>query len=97
MIFSQCGCVTVWLQYLFVCGIFLQMHLHGVVWCEANSIPDDVTCATMPRESDGFDPKFTTYLRDLYKECNMVHQCYPDKFQYWSWACMHQVQVGLSL
>ena len=48
-----------------------RVHLHGVVWCEANSIPDDVICATMPRESDGFDPKFTAYLRDLYKECNM--------------------------
>ena len=46
---------------------------------ERNSIPYDVVCATMPRESDGFDPKFTAYLRDLYKECNMVHQCYPDK------------------
>ena len=56
-----------------------RVHLHGVVWCEANSIPDDVVCATMPRESDGFDPKFTAYLRDVYKECNMVHQCYPDK------------------
>ena len=56
-----------------------RVHLHGVVWCEANSIPDDVICATMPRESDGFHPKFTAYLRDLYKECNMVHQCYPDK------------------
>ena len=56
-----------------------RVHLHGVVWCEANGIPDDVICATMPRESDGFDPKSTTYLRDLYKECNMVHQCYPDK------------------
>ena len=56
-----------------------RVHLHGVVWCEANSIPDDVICATMPRESDGFDPKFTAYLRDLYKECDMVHQCYPDK------------------
>ena len=49
------------------------MHLHGVAWCEANSIPDDVISATMLRESDGLDPKFTTYLRELYKECNMLH------------------------
>ena len=33
-----------------------------VVWCEANNIPDDVICATMPRETDGFGPKFTAYL-----------------------------------
>ena len=28
-----------------------RVQLHGVVWCEANSIPDNVICATMPRES----------------------------------------------
>ena len=56
-----------------------RVHLHGVVWCETNSIPDDVISATMPHESDGFDPKSISYLRELYKECNMVHQCYPDK------------------
>ena len=56
-----------------------RVHLHGVVWCQPDSIPDDVICATMPRESDGYDPEFTSYLRSLYKECNMVHQCYPDK------------------
>ena len=56
-----------------------RVHLHGVVWCKAHSIPDDVICATMPCESDGFDPKFTAYQRDSYKECDMVHQCYPDK------------------
>ena len=26
-----------------------RVHLNGVVWCEANSILDDVVCATMPR------------------------------------------------
>ena len=57
-----------------------RLHEHDVVWCEASSIPDDVICATMPRESDGFDPKFIAYLGELYKECNMVHQCYPHKF-----------------
>ena len=56
-----------------------RVHLHGVVWCQPDSIPDDVICATMPRESDGYDPEFTSYLRSLYKECNMVHQCYPEK------------------
>ena len=56
-----------------------RVHLHGVVWCSTNSIPDDVICATMPRESDGFDPKFIAYPRDRYKDCNMVHQCYPGK------------------
>ena len=56
-----------------------RVHLHGVVWCQPDSIPDDVICATMPRESDGYDPEFTSYLRSLYKECNMVHQCYRDK------------------
>ena len=45
-----------------------RMHLHGVVWC-----------ATMLRESDGYDPEFTPYLRSLYKECILVHKCYPDK------------------
>ena len=25
-----------------------RVHLHGAVWCEANRIPDDVICATMP-------------------------------------------------
>ena len=56
-----------------------RVHLHGVVWCQPDSIPDDVIYATMPRESDGYDPEFTSYLRSLYKECTMVHQCYPDK------------------
>ena len=56
-----------------------RVHLHGVVWCQPDSIPDDVICATMPRESDGYDLEFTSYLRSLYKECNMVHQCSPDK------------------
>ena len=56
-----------------------RVHLHGVVWCEPDSIPDDVIRATMPPENDGFGPKFTAYLQDVYKECNMVHQCYPDK------------------
>ena len=56
-----------------------RVHLHGVVWCPPDSIPDDVICAPMPRESDGYDPEFTSYLRSLYKECNMVHQCYRDK------------------
>ena len=56
-----------------------RVHLHGFVWCQPDSIPDDVICATMPRESDGYDPEFTSYLRNLYKECNMVHECYPDK------------------
>ena len=74
-----------------------RVHLHGVVWCEANSIPDDVICATMPRESDGFDPKFTAYLRDLYKVQHGASMLPRQVFQYWSWACMHQVQVGLSL
>ena len=56
-----------------------RVHLHGVVWCERDNIPSDVICATMPRESEGFDPKFIAYRRELYKECNMLHQCYPDK------------------
>ena len=51
------------------------VNLHGKVCCETNSISDGVICATMPRESVGFDPKFTAYPRELYKECNM----YPDK------------------
>ena len=55
------------------------MHLHGVVWCQPDSIPDDVICATMPDKSDGYDRELTSYLRSLYKECNMVHQCYLDK------------------
>ena len=59
-----------------------RVHFHGVVRCEPDSIPDDVICATMRHESDGYDPKYliphTSYLRGLYKECNMVHQCYPD-------------------
>ena len=56
-----------------------RVPLHGVVWCQPDSISDDVICATMPRESDGYDLEFTSYLRSLYKECNMVNQCYPDK------------------
>ena len=56
-----------------------RVHLHGVVWCEANSIPDDVICPPMPPERAGFDPTFTAYLQDLYRKCNMVHQCHPDK------------------
>ena len=46
----------------------------------ANPIQSDhVMCATMPRESDRYDPEFTSYLRSLYQECNMVHHCYPKK------------------
>ena len=36
-----------------------RVHLHGVVWCQPDSISDDVICATMPRESDGYDLEFT--------------------------------------
>ena len=56
-----------------------RVRFHDVVWCQPDSIPDDVIYATMPRESDGCDPEFTAYLRSLYRECNMVHKCYPDK------------------
>ena len=42
-----------------------RLHLHGVVWRERKNIiiiPEDVICATMPHEIDGFHPKFTAYL-----------------------------------
>ena len=53
--------------------------LYGAVWCENNGILDDVICATRPSDSDTVDLKFAAYQRELKKECNMVHRCYPDK------------------
>ena len=58
-----------------------RVHLHVVVWCQPDSIPDAVICATMPRESDGYDLEFTSYLQSVYKECNMVQQCYPVQYR----------------
>ena len=57
-----------------------RVHLHCAVWCVPDSIPDDVICATMPRESHGLgSPEYTEYLRNLYKQCNMLHTCFPDR------------------
>ena len=57
-----------------------RVHLHCLVWCVPNSLPDDVVSATMPQESHGLgSPEYSKYLRDLYKQCNTIDTGFPDR------------------